>query len=504
METTNLANQLPIEDKKRVAYALNLCSVSISQIIDSKDIVVLKQERETILCNLNLQNFVKHPALLEILRQILDTITYLEIQAGDLKLVEKEYQNKLKNAIWSAIPNPTLLLSEGNLATLAISVAVQLGTGYMNYRRARSEYADKNQRDEWELKRHEIEQLEGLRAQLFETAWRLSADYDFDDEYRLTQKQLSRYSEALLEPDALKRYERLDVMSQKFSAFPPFWYYLGNAAMEVYRKDTYRNCSFAAEYKEKAIQAYNQFHSKNMDFLREDVIAASCCLEHLSLLAPHDVFVEKLLQQAMCYAGDNYDILQQCLLVNLQLKRIDEIITPLREMVANNYNVALNGRLLSKIYIIRANRMEYEKLCKITDENNILPWSDDSSKSEKLQIDTLKSRIAEEYIEMAQQIIFSLREHTKVSYNSMYKRFKGISAVLSDYCQNSSELKADLRSAEEKLFQAIDEPNDEALNEFFEVSQQVERTLLKSDFSLQLAEKTDSLLDEMNQVTNNS
>ena len=100
------ASKMSTEEKIRVANALNLCAVSISQIIDSRDMIVLKQERESILNNLNLQNFVKHPALLDVLKRVLDTITFLEIQAGDLLFIEKEYQQKLKNAIWEAVPSP--------------------------------------------------------------------------------------------------------------------------------------------------------------------------------------------------------------------------------------------------------------------------------------------------------------------------------------------------------------------------------------------------------------
>lgn len=41
--------------KIRTAYALNLCTVSVSQIIDYNDLIVLEQEYETILNNLNIE-----------------------------------------------------------------------------------------------------------------------------------------------------------------------------------------------------------------------------------------------------------------------------------------------------------------------------------------------------------------------------------------------------------------------------------------------------------------
>ena len=499
METTNLIIQLPQEEKAKVAYALNLCAVSISQIIDSRDIIVLKQEREFILNNLNLQNFVKHPALLEVLKQILDTITYLEIQAGDLNFIEKEYQQKLKNAIWSAIPSPSALFVGGHPALVAIAVATQIGTGYMNYRRNKNQYLLERERSVWELKRHEIEQLYGLRAQLFETAWKLSSDYDFDDKYRLTQKQLTRYSGALLESDPLRRYERLDVMSDKFSAFPPFWYYKGNAAMEIFRSKQYSR--FAAEYKEEAIKAYNEFHKKHFEFLREDVIAASCCLEHISLLEPNDVFTEVLLQQALRFAGDNYDVLQQSIFLNLQRGRFKEVIAPLREMIANNYNVGLNGILLSKIYFLQSSQLEYEKLRAIVGEENILPWSDDSELSEKLLMDARKSGLSDEYHSMVNRIIFKLKTRkSSIETSSIDNDFHAVSISILKYCRDSKELIEAFKGVESKLKQTVINTNDKTIRDFFESSQRVKAELWTANLSLQIAEDAPSLIEKMREV----
>jgi len=405
MGENQLAIPLPQAEKAKVAYALNLCAVSISQIIDSRDMIVLKQEREAILNNLNLQNFVKHPALLDVLKRILDTITFLEIQAGDMSFIEKEYQHKLKNAIWSAIPSPGVLLGGGSPVAIAIAVATQIGTGYMNYRKNKSQYLLDREKSEWELRRHEIEQLYGLRAQLFETAWKLSADYDFDDRYRLTEKQLSRYSEALLEPDPLKRFERLDVMADKFAAFPPYWYYKGNAAMEVFRSDAY---SFSAQFKRIAIEAYETFHTAHFAFLREDIIAASCCLEHISLLEPADAIIPELLEKALRFAGENYDVLQQAVLVYLQRRDTDSIIGPLREMIANDYNIGLNGDLLSRIYINRNNRDDYAKLLAIAPEHTF-EWSDNAEIAAEAFYSVKADNLAKEFEKLAKRIVPKLK-----------------------------------------------------------------------------------------------
>ena len=70
------------DQKVRTAYALNLCTVSVSQIIDYDDLVILEQEYETILNNLNIEKMPKDEALLKILKQLLDTITFFGFKKG--------------------------------------------------------------------------------------------------------------------------------------------------------------------------------------------------------------------------------------------------------------------------------------------------------------------------------------------------------------------------------------------------------------------------------------
>lgn len=126
------------EDKIKAAYALNMCTVSVSQIIDYRDLNVLEQEYEAILNNLNLEQIPKDDALLHILKQLLDTITYFRIEAGEKEMIEKEYQQKMKNAIWASVPNFGMIVAGGSPITMAISLASQVGIGYMNYRDRKS------------------------------------------------------------------------------------------------------------------------------------------------------------------------------------------------------------------------------------------------------------------------------------------------------------------------------------------------------------------------------
>ena len=65
LESSQSTKQILSEQEKlRAAYALNLCLVSVSQIVDYADLYILEQEYTCILNNLNLENIPKDEAII--------------------------------------------------------------------------------------------------------------------------------------------------------------------------------------------------------------------------------------------------------------------------------------------------------------------------------------------------------------------------------------------------------------------------------------------------------
>lgn len=340
----------------KAAYALNLCMISVSQIIDYDDINILEQEYDAILNNLNLEEMPKDEALLSILKQLLDTITFFRIQEGDRKLLEKEYQRQIKDAIWSATPNVGIIFSGKSRISTAISLATQVGIGYMNYRKTKSRILLEKERSEWKLQRSAMEQLNGLRRELFDTAWRLADSYNFPDRYRLTEKQITQYDEILLDDDYLRRYERLAYIQEKFEAYPPFWYYLGNAANLVSQDQKNYDSNTRKKYQDLAMQHFDKFLSQTThNLLREDQLIASCSLEYFDLvqLAESDNVkkMEDLLDRAIHSAENAYDVWQLCAFSYLQIGAYSKASKIMRMLVNNNYNQVLNAQFLSSMYV---------------------------------------------------------------------------------------------------------------------------------------------------------
>lgn len=347
-----------VEEKLKAAYALNLCTVSVSQIIDYSDINVLEQEYENILNNLNLEHMPHDEALLNILRQLLDTITFFRIQEGDKKFIDRDYQQKMKNAIWAAVPNIGLLVAGGDPITTAVSLASQIGIGYMNYRKAKAENALAYEEQMWRLQRTAIEQFNGLRRELFDTAWRLADKYQFPDEYRLTERQISQYNNILMDCDYIRKYERLNSIKDKFVAYPNFWYQFGNTANYIARDITLAISDDAREfYRNQAKEAFEKYWQTNKyNLLREDALASSCALEYVDLLDADDdrMKIEELLDYAVKMSGNANDCLQLCAIGYLKLGDSDKAMNLLSILVNESYNTVVNAQILSGLYVNKA------------------------------------------------------------------------------------------------------------------------------------------------------
>ena len=426
------------------AHALNLCMVSVSQIVDYQDLVIMEQDYEGILNNLNLENISKDKALLDVLKQILDVITFFRIQEGDRKLIEREYRQKMKNALWSAIPSPTMLVTTSAVG-LGLSLATMVGTGYMNYRRAKAENRLSYERERWQLQRSAIEQLNGLRRELFSAAWQFADHYEYPDELRLTERQIRHYNDILMDANLIRKYQRLEAIQEYFFAYPPFWYEIGSAANEIYRmsdpklylsdgsiSERYSNVEVRPleirlddtsreKYRKDAARYYELYWEINKSpLLREDPTAAACALEYADLLIADHADQSKILaliDNAVRFAGSSFDVLQLCAIAYLQLGATDKAIRILKILVNEEYNTELNAQLLSAQYIAlyvdgdenaRINaRAEYSLLVsRMSPAKNeyLMPWPEKNKIDEQGFIAQQREMVAGKYKVLLKEI----------------------------------------------------------------------------------------------------
>lgn len=453
------------KEKLQAAYALNLCMVSVSQIVDYSDVYILEQEYEGILNNLNLEHMPKDEALLDILRQLLDTITFFRIQEGDKAFIEKEYQQKLKNAMLQGISQAGMALA--GIATLAsnpvggaLAIASSVGSAYMNYRKNKEDYANEKERQLWQLQKSAIEQFNGLRRELFTTAWRLAAKYKFPDEYRLTERQISQYNEILLDRDAIRRYERLEAVKNNFEAYPPFWYYFGNTANEISRIKVLDEITIN-HYIDCASKHYEKFLKfDESNLLRQDEMVAFCALEYMDILdfEKDSLKIADLLDMARKHAGSANDILQLCAIAYIKVGKKEDAADVLRYLVNEDYNRILNAQMLSVLYadFFKAEnrqveiRWKYNTLETRVNENYLylLPdGNDNKTDSEAEFLDRQKQILKKKYT-------LAFRRFVK-KYRLMYNQVLPTPDERKNYPESYFEDKQEAREIREREIKAI-------------------------------------------------
>lgn len=359
-------------EKRKAAMALNLCATSISRILATDSREVMEIEYQSILNNLNLQNMVKDESLLATFKSILDTVTFYRLQEGDRKRADARYRQKLNSAIWSVSSNGACFListAENPTPWALISGAVMAVGAFCNTMKTRSEakiaLADEN----WRLERSLVEQLHALRYSLFETAWRLSDRYGFEDAWRLTIPQIVQYNKILEEDSNAWRYFRLEQYRGCFEAYPYYWNELGESAFLAAHdlRDDERRAHERNDYLDKAEQAFRHFLENDMGLLREDVVSAAVRLRlvqirHMRLgswskaLSEQPDFMEKMIgmacsapdlltQAAMCFASSYSEktrVSDQNLAAAIRLMEL---------VVCQGYNCPTSTRLLSRLYL---------------------------------------------------------------------------------------------------------------------------------------------------------
>lgn len=521
--------------RKKAAYALNLCTVSVSQIIDYADINILDQEYDAILNNINLENMPKDPELLNIFERILDTITFFRIQEGQKELLESEYKQKMKNAIWSAVPNIGLLVAGGNFFTMAISLASQIGIGYMNYRRTKADNDLEYKRRQWEMESNAIEQFNGIRRELFNTAWHLCDNYGIPENQRLTEKQINEYNRILMDPDNVRKFQRLCTISENFDAYPPFWYYLGSTANSIAQEyldklkeienlednDSSQNEAVETiknifeKYKSIAITSFNKFFYENGDseeennlklkakndfaLLREDLIASSCAMEYAELLdekqSSDREIIEKLYKLAERYAPDENDVLQLCGMGYLRIGKSEETERLLLNLINKDYNRIVNTQILSRLKVykyieekdarIKSDlKNEYELLASRINNNYIYPWSENKNELEMNN----KNYVNKQKAILAKKIFIILTEMRK-RYMIAYNKIIPVPYPLNYYA--------------EEYFYDFDKNNEERKNNVLKIftnpkdSLKYAESLRVVDFSFKVFELMEKLLEEL-------
>jgi hypothetical protein len=257
--------QEQVQTQLQVLQSLNQIAVSLTQIITYNDKVVLDQEYNSIINNLNLSK-IPDADIITLLQELMDLLTSSKIQDHDRAYLsgnyEKNVQNELKKRVRSRIFDTDLI---NNPYTTILNAVLNVGSFYFNYRSKMEDYKKEQEENVWKIKANTMQGLNNFYKKLLKYSWELMRRYNFPDEWRLDEKQLSDYIAILKEPDLELRYRKLERIENGFQKFPPYWYYRGQSAQEIGKK-------------EEALRCFNQFQHIHQGILRKDPYLASTAM----------------------------------------------------------------------------------------------------------------------------------------------------------------------------------------------------------------------------------
>ena len=220
---------------------LNMAVVSVRKVVTTEDRIVLDQEYDHIINNLAVGDVADDHAIKALYDELMDVITNCKLNDEEKKRFQKKYDRRQEKALRSAIMG--FRPYGGNVLSFLFSAVSQGVSAYFGYQDSKTEMREGLNESLWTLEKKKIEDFNELQKRLLDASWSILRQYNLPDEYRITQKDLELLDDAMKNShnniDAIKKFEALEDI---FSAYPPFWFYYGEAAYKRGDKDLARRC----------------------------------------------------------------------------------------------------------------------------------------------------------------------------------------------------------------------------------------------------------------------
>jgi hypothetical protein len=231
--------------------------------------IVLDDEYRTIITNLNLET-IKDPEVSDFRRRLLEALNRFQINEIERDRIQRKYERRAKRAMREAV-------SQALSGAQGINVLSIVVNSTMNAARASLDYADriealKEDREDqnWELDKDTRTILTDLRGECFDLSWKLTKRYELPDALRLTEREVEQLLSACKEPDPNKRASLLEYRSAQWQAYPPYWYFLG---------DAYQRSGRNAD----ALAAYSRYEELYRPVFRRDALGGTIAMQRLVL-----------------------------------------------------------------------------------------------------------------------------------------------------------------------------------------------------------------------------
>lgn len=278
-----------LADAQAAIIMINHVNWVVNNVKNTNNVGMLELEYEGISLNkLNLQS-IKDQEVIDQITNICNYITERRISDGEQKMLKLELNHNLNNAIYSAFPSPGAIVA-ATPSAIAYNLVQSSISSYMSYRKAIKQLEIQSKRQNWELEKDAIRELNKMNIDLLNQQWRLMQSYKLDDYWRVPEEQikelLNRVNSQKLQdrPSMLFEYLNHPFQRNKYQKLPVYWYYLGITAEKVKNEKV-------------AIEAYNRYQKEFYQILRNDRMAASVAMNKILIMIKGDFNPQDIIEQ---------------------------------------------------------------------------------------------------------------------------------------------------------------------------------------------------------------
>jgi len=238
---TNIQNE-SMRESKNAVLALNYLHASLNKIKMYNDKRVLEDEYDNIINNINL-TAISDKEIVDIITKLMDTLSAFRLKEMDKERFQKIYEQKLQSALSDSLLQVGANIKSGVLVgqaldptTAVILLANSTKNAYKTYANTQEDAKDELDESMWKLKKSDISELNKIRKEFLITYWKIMKRYNIPDNWRITEKQLTRFVNVSKETDEKKKYRQLLRMKNELAMLPTFWFELSLAAHSLGEK----------------------------------------------------------------------------------------------------------------------------------------------------------------------------------------------------------------------------------------------------------------------------
>ncbi len=317
--------------------SLNYVVVSLTHIISYNDKGVLDQEYDKIINNLNLRSIPDEEIVL-LLQDLLDLLTKSKITDREREIIERKYACNVNNALKDAFRSGLSGMQfTANPYTTLASGLMSVGSVYFNYRAQIEQFKEELKDQEWAIEKNVLVNLNDFRRGLLGSSWRLLKEYDIPDHWRLTESQLTNYSEILRDPEKKRCHSRLVRIENDFQMYPPYWYYRGRVAQDIGNM-------------EDALNSFDNFNNSRMNIYRKDPFVASCAMSKIMINGDKTPVQDTLLNLELIVQNSTDQDWANLLFAALQYARLEHY-DEARDLIMRNLDNGYDNTFDNKITI---------------------------------------------------------------------------------------------------------------------------------------------------------